>query len=41
MNWPRTLSAPFIHSFTVDEWETTKLNRVRRSFIALFAMSRR
>ena len=30
--WPRhkitkNLCAPFIHSFIVDEWETTNLNR--------------
>jgi len=31
MNRPRTLSAPFIHGFIVDEWETTNLNRVRSS----------
>src|SRR5580698_3421242 len=37
-NLPRTLSAPFIHSFIVDEWETRTFNRVRRPFIAFLAM---
>jgi len=34
MKQPRTLGAPFIHGFIVDEWETTNLLRANSERLA-------